>query len=335
MFSNVLNPQTSSSLLARRQATLDKLKTINDAIVAEEEERKKERQRERAATSPHPTKSPGFTLFPPTPSRHGQASVTPRKLSPLMRSNTSPANLPSPSRQNFNHDMPHRAKKTVTIVSPRTQEHLERPGTATSRGRSPSYLPDHGFHFGPDVSGLILDSPRSTGPGDYDEEEEKIGDRVTAMLLKPVIPEPQWQMVSPPASSASSVTTRRSPSSSASSVQTAVTRPSVDLADEAESALRTAVEISIARQISLSKQQHNLLRPLQTSIGQSRPAQQKPRSQDDKMSPVDSIRKASLGRNERFVETKMATPILVNPTLAPESRLAQHRRSERVVLEGL
>jgi hypothetical protein len=45
---------------------------------------------------------------------------------------------------------------------------------------------------------------------------------------------------------------------------------------------------------------------------------------------------AAVGENGRLAETKMATPTLVHPpeTLDSHLALAQHRRSERVVLEG-
>lgn len=66
-----------------------------------------------------------------------------------------------------------------------------------------------------------------------------------------------------------------------------------------------AVEVSIARQISVSRKQRRMLGPLQ-------------------MNPIEG---------KRLVETKTLTPRLVDPKKDPSSPLASHRKSERVVLE--
>ncbi|KAH8889835.1 hypothetical protein GQ53DRAFT_651583 [Thozetella sp. PMI_491] len=353
MFSGLLNPQGTQgtpSLLQRRQATLEKLKTINDNLDLDLE-REKEKIRQRRATSPQPTKSPaGFTLFPSTPGREAPPprlmpgpTVTPRRLSPRSRSNTSPALLPSPSKPNFPVSAPpKKEKKTVKIVSPRTMDEQNRAANVErlreqqaqqaqqarqqTQTQTTIVVQDKGFHFGPDESGLILDSPQSM------DEEDVIHSRAT----KPAILEPQWQIISPPSSSASSVATKRSPSS-ASSVQTTVTRPSLD---EGEAALQAAVEISIARQISVSRQQRQLLVPLQTNVAQfgtrsgsaamARAADRSPNSAASaSRSPINK-----LGRNERVAETKFSTPTLVVPRETLENQLAQHRKSERVVLES-
>ncbi|KAJ9138891.1 hypothetical protein NKR23_g8163 [Pleurostoma richardsiae] len=173
--------------------------------------------------------------------------------------------------------------------------------------------------FSPEQSRLVLDSPS--------EPDE---DTIVLQPLKPAISEPQWQMVSPPASAApsttvsnaSSSTPKKSAPSSASSAQTPATQPSVDI-DEPDTALKTAVEVSIARQISISRQQRQLLRPLQTSLSQRGPRGASPGATGPK-----------LGRNERLNETKYSTPTLVVPQETLDSQLAQHRRSERVVLEA-
>jgi hypothetical protein len=201
------------------------------------------------------------------------------------------------------------------------------------------------FQFGPDVSGLILDSPQSMD----EPSTSHFTSIVDAQPLKPTIPEPEWQMMpGPPAaeaaappptssSSASSIatTTRRSASSSASSAHTHVTRPSVDI-DESDSALKAAVEISIARQISISRQQRSLLlRPLKTDVAQMPPAPAPTggRARAATMAATASppIKKVALSRKEgRVVETRTGTP-----TEIVDSHPAAHRKSERVVLDGL
>ncbi|KAK3943821.1 hypothetical protein QBC46DRAFT_417891 [Diplogelasinospora grovesii] len=395
MFSGVLNPQgTPSSLLARRQATLEKLKTINDRIESEEEER--ERARYRRATSPQPTKSPGFTLFPPADPQ------TPRRLTPRMRSNTSPALLPSPSRAGFEFGLnqhppeqqPQQAtvkkeRKTVTIISPRTmdernrlaqveklreQQQQQQAETQRTQEETTHHVGrGHGFHFGPEESALILDSPQSMSSSEYYPGEEVAEPQLFplpmphAVPLKPTIPEPQWQMISPATSGvsgatggsvASSVTTKRSlssASSSAGSVQTQITRPSSPKLDlkiaEGDAALKAAVEISIARQISISRQQRQLLRPLQTNVvnvqtttqgsgggggggvvgrGMRRSASPNSATTTAKSKGVMTV------AGGRVAETKFSTPTLVVPeeTLDSQLALAAHRKSERVILEA-
>ena len=343
MFSGVLNPQgaasTASSLLARRQATLEKLKTINDKVVSEEME--KERGLVRRATSPQPTKSPGFSLFPSAPGRQqGQPS-------PRWRSNTSPALLPSPSRTSFEPDypppllpevQPRKEGKRVTIVSPRTMDERNRVAQveklreqqAETQKTQHAQKPQH--FFGPEESALCLDSPQSIS--DVDE----IVAPVSAVTLKPRIQEPQWEIITPPPPSASasseadSTTTKGAASSSptapstASSVQTHITRPSLEV-EEDDAALKAAVEISIARQISISRQQRNLLRTTTTMGPASRAAGRTVRSASAgaRMGPAGPASQGVIGR---VVDTKQSVPTLV------DIQLTQQRKSQSVVLEA-
>jgi hypothetical protein len=117
-------------------------------------------------------------------------------------------------------------------------------------------------------------------------------------------------------------------------VQTHVTKPSID---EPDVTLKNAVEISIARQISLSQQQRQLLRPLETNITASgRPVTRRDPSpassstSNSGRSPVG--RKLAVGRNERLGEAKSGTPTMVSRD-GFDAR-AENRRSERIVLEG-
>jgi hypothetical protein len=79
-----------------------------------------------------------------------------------------------------------------------------------------------------------------------------------------------------------------------------------ELDEEHDKAVLEAVELSIARQISVSRDQRRMLGPLQ-------------------MHPVE-------GR--RVAETKSSTPRLVDPRTDSSSPFAGHRKSERVVLES-
>lgn len=368
MFSGLLNPPSSaSSLLARRQATLERLRTVNDGLRIDEAQ---EALRPRRGTSPQPsTKSPGFTLFPPPrgDTRQGpSASVAPPpppRPSSHMRSHTLPALLSSPSRPSFEQQaqppsQPRKAKKTVTILSPRAmdernrtaqmerlrEQHVQmaRPPQADVQGRS--------FPFGPGESGLILDSPSSV------DDEADIGE---ALLLKaPDSHSPQWDMMpaetprgsavpaklsvvtnplqnnpahytskrSVPASTSVSTTASMSSSSTATPEAGTVRALANESAEAA--ALMAAVENSIARQISLSREQRRLLRPLQAAGSSFQAAS--PSSGASRSSP--GARNASDTRDGRVSETKSSTPTLIvhDPM---NGQHPQHRKSERVVLE--
>ncbi len=196
MFGSVLNPQQPpSSLLARRQATLDRLKTINDKL---REEDAKEAARQKRKTSPQPVKSPAFSLFPQsTPS--AKKPESPRKLSPRMRSNTSPAVLPSPVQPTFEHD-PMRAERgkgnflkvNPLRVNPTKTKRVEPPVREQLEPAQPKVV-----QFDPTRSNLFLDSP--TDDAEFEDNTGRL-----AEPFRPNIPEPQWQMISPPSSAAPS-----------------------------------------------------------------------------------------------------------------------------------
>lgn len=350
MFSDVLNqgprPEPAVSLLARRQATLERLKTINDGIAAEAREEEKDRARPRRATSPQPqpqqypdmAPSPRLSIFPAPPTH--RPMETP--LSRMTRSNTSPGRLPSPTQQTFD------ARQRVPPTRPMPQR-LEVPNPfemnppdprPISRHQEPIYPTDTSFHFGPDKSGLILDSPTSMN------SHEEI---IISQPFRPTLHEPQWQMISPSvASSAVTSTTsgRRGRSPSAASTSTHVTKPSSEL-DPQDAALQNAVEVSIARQISISRQQRNLLRPLQT-----RPrADTKPSGSGSGsgngagpgsavgegrsplgMTVVKAPSPSRLGRDEPIKEVQTSTPTLVHSRGSPVA--PEHRKSSWVVLES-
>lgn len=339
MFSGVLNPgggeTQTSSLLARRQATLEKLKTINDRVV--NEVMAGEKGLVRRATSPHyAARSPGFSLFPP-PQGHQQ------RTSPRPRSNTLPG-AASPSQEHFEVEVPvpetrtRKEAKRVTILSPRAMDERNRQAAverlrerqiqmakaqqAPQQAPPPEQVlqappaPPSDFVFKPEESVLILDSPQSSISG----LEEVASPTEMNPPLKPRINEPQWEIISPPSTSAlseaASMTTKRtasSASSNASSVQTHITRPSLEVEDD-DAALRAAVEISIARQISISRQQRNLLRTT-TKI---------PRSVSIKKNPMPTT-----GLPGRMLDSKQFVPTVV------DMHLGQNRKSARVVLEAM
>lgn len=351
MFSDVLGhpapkQDTSGSLLLRRQATLQRLKTIDDKVEAEEMER--DRSRQRRATSPQPTATPQLRLFPmPSEGRVTPSMDTPTSRSRAMRSNTSPGRLPSPTHATFDTKPGPSAATTShgpTLVVPNPFDNSPpQIRKQAKRELEPIYPTDTSFQFGPDKSGLILDSPT-----EIDSPADEI---VISQPFKPTLHEPQWQMVSPQSVSASSTapsvlssTTsalrQRSPSAaSTATTRTHATKPSSDL-DEADAAFQSAVEVSIARQISISRQQRQLLRPLQTRRvpgggggGAERSASVSPLGVKIVKSPTPSRR---LGDEESIKETKSSTPTLIHPREAPvnPAHLAQNRKSSWAVVEG-
>ncbi|KAK7736744.1 hypothetical protein SLS63_003091 [Diaporthe eres] len=317
MFSDVLgHPQprqeNSGSLLSRRQATLQRLKTIDDKVEAEEME-----------------KEPKGYLTTANPDTAIEA------ISNAIRRPCDPC-----------YGYPHESVTAIEV------EHFTRKTTVTNasnvrqkadfkRGNDKPwpYISHTTFQFGPDKSGLILDSPT-----EIDSPSDEI---VISQPFKPTLHEPQWQMVSPQSVSASSTAPsvlssstsgprHRSPSAASSATtHTHVTKPSSDL-DETEAALQSAVEVSIARQISISRQQRQLLRPLQTrrgpGAGGERSASVSPLGVKIVKSPTPSRR---LGEEESIKETKSSTPTLIHPREAPvnPAHLAQNRKSSWAVVE--
>ncbi|KAK8090895.1 hypothetical protein PG994_000400 [Apiospora phragmitis] len=381
MFGDVLkNNHSASSLLARRQGTLNKLKTIGDEI-EHPEEFGKPHGVNRRATSPQSMASPSFNLFPQPPSaetvarqqaHHQQLHRPPPKGRSLARSNTSPAMLHSPMKATFDDARPYNHLKDP----PKNQMNRGKMTIATlARSRNQS-VP----RFNADESSLILESPTEMDEEGYSPKEAESSSPppvIRSTSAKPQIHEPKWQMMNassqqPPMSGASSITSsrKRSPSS-ISSAQTHITKPSVDseiLKDltptisnttptiqsseerqqqqisPAGSAGMSAVEQSIARQISVSREQRRMLKPLQTTFG-SGPRPQYRRGSGPGSSGSGSGKvplhisplptpKIAMGQNERLAETKLLTPTLVTPRETEETKLLEHRKSERIVLEG-
>lgn len=344
MFSDLLgHPQpkqdSAGSLLLRRQATLQRLKTIDDKVEAEEMEKERS-SRQRRATSPQPTATPQLRLFPmPSEGRVTPALDTPTSRSRQMRSNTSPGRLPSPTQATFDTkpgpSAPSKSHGPTLVVPNPFENSPPQTRKQPKRELEPIYPTDTSFHFGPDKSGLILDSPT-----EMDSPADEI---VISQPFKPTLHEPQWQMVSPQSVSASSTAAsvlsgprQRSPSAASSATaHTHATKPSSDL-DEADAAFQSAVEVSIARQISISRQQRQLLRPLQTrrgTAGAERSASVSPLGVKIVKSPSPSRR---LTDEESIKETKSSTPTLIHPRESPvnPAHLAQNRKSSWAVVEG-
>ncbi|KAF7960428.1 hypothetical protein EAE96_000109 [Botrytis aclada] len=223
MFGDIIQKPstTTSSLLQRRQATLDRLKSVEEALAnkeAELEARTRALTKHRA-TSPQPNhNSPSFSLFPSTPSRQGHRDSSPtREKSLLNRSNTSPAAL-SPSRPSFAPGLDNDLHANLLIdgepsTNRRGHEHNDsssststqkpRKQSARSSSSSPRSRPQlHSARtWSPDESQLL--SPSSAEDSEADarsmngREREDIytTSQLTATKSRFEEREPTWQMI--------------------------------------------------------------------------------------------------------------------------------------------
>ncbi|KAH6688011.1 hypothetical protein F5X68DRAFT_8012 [Plectosphaerella plurivora] len=354
MFGGLLQSNgSSSSLLARRQATLERLRTINDRIVSEQD--KRDPARPRRATSPMHSRSPSLSMFPTPP----PTAPSPVPLSPRTRSATVPAGLPSNPRDG-GQDRNRQTRLPVSSLARvygASQDDLTAQAPSEAGQRRQEKNSSKESMFTPDHSSLILDSPTEEESSDYHIKEQ----------LRPTIYEPKWEMVSPSSGSTSNqaprnpgmglaaqtqsssdVATRAAPAASPAPVNTAqrhVKKTSEDAFDEAQ--LNAAVEISIARQISISQQQRDMLRKNIGGGGGAGVRRIKvPRNDRSAASPAglspnppsSTGTSASAGSGPgsgKLAAIPSSTPTLITP---PEpfvgSPLAQHRKSERIVVEG-
>ncbi|KAI0843174.1 hypothetical protein F5Y06DRAFT_82717 [Hypoxylon sp. FL0890] len=334
MFGSVL--QSQPSLLARRQATVQRLKSIDDAV--EKEEEVMHRDLPRRATSPS-RRSPTFALFPPTPSKK-PVHVPSSNATARLRSNTSPAELRSPSKATFEHshstpNQQHQQlqqQKQLPNEKPKIHRYKEPPNHAYQKGKMTiatlarardQHPTARETQFSPDSSNLVLESPSELSSPEFEVvKSESI--RPPASYMQ----EPKWQMMTPPThtpstESSSLVSDRKQPPSSpASSTHSSKTSDDEDAILENSSKMNP-VELSIARQISISRQQRKMLRPLQTTSS-------RPQRSPSKPTPVPKI---AMGKDERLAETKTKTPTLITPEDATNSYRGLYRKSERVVLD--
>ncbi|RGP59126.1 hypothetical protein FLONG3_11280 [Fusarium longipes] len=334
MFNSVLQPQqgSASSLLARRQANLDHLKMVKDAIA----ENRDGFRRPRRATSPQPS-----PIFVPT---GNQMKPLP---SPRFRANTSPVPYDSPSFVQTPEILTHEAKAKVVTLSRSETQHDKfasqathyQPVLVSKFNRRPSgaaaerisLVPK--IHPSPPRAALSpaklsrQNSPYTPSSGAAPVSPEHTDDEKDVHVAKGRNTSPSqasWQMVSPPASitSTNTGTSRRfSPSSSSSSPK----KKGTDA--DAQEALRNAVEISIARQISVSQQQRKMLHPLKSNPSVRHRRNGSPATSGPGYIPIEE--------GERLAETRSSTPVLVNPrelTHSPDA-YQMHRKSEMVILE--
>ncbi|ROT39399.1 hypothetical protein SODALDRAFT_276420 [Sodiomyces alkalinus F11] len=342
MFGNLLQTQSSSSaLLTRRQATVEKLRSTTNSQVALRDEDVKEDEGQRPPTTAT-SHAPPFTLFPPPP-----PSGT--STSPASPPHTLPTGLPAHPRQTVMYaKKPTVVTTAQAVASPAAAANgrLEPGSSPLPRERSESATGDH-----------VRQEPGQIAPQDSPEQRTKQA-RMTAQLatketsstarnkerLRLVVREPAWKVAT--TLDATTSPRGRSVSSPARTVPEHAKKSSQERFGD-EMALNAAVEISIARQISISQQQRHMLRKGLAS----RPRKQAnepsgmnglPERLGDRLGPgTPTVKKTkapvltNLAENGRLAATKMAMPTVVTP---PEpqigSPLAEHRKSEWIVVEN-
>jgi hypothetical protein len=129
----------------------------------------------------------------------------------------------------------------------------------------------------------------------------------------------------PPTSTATSraSTPKKDSVSSIASENLSVVKPPPSEETDEDKTLREAVQASISRQISVSREQREMLKPFRSQ------------SQRKAARPLGP-RKISIGENERLAETKKSTPTVVHPDsdkLSP-TIIRAHRKSEMVVFDA-
>ncbi|RFU75217.1 hypothetical protein TARUN_7021 [Trichoderma arundinaceum] len=309
---DALQPQQTQrpTLPVRRQVKLDRLK-LPAAKDFQDGSIPVEIIVPRRSTSPLPNGSPSFSLFP-----QNQAPVNglPPRLSSRARSNTSPAIVNFPTPAMFKGPAETR-KRTTSVSTPShdeplptdaqmTPERRERLVSKFHRKESPSE-PNM-----PKAAEQLSESPASV----------PVPPMPRSILKKPTGPPP------PPPSNREPVASsqqRAAPKQHQHQLSKASIRTDAD-EEEVEKALYEAVEISIARQISVSRQQRKMLVPLNRSASRKNPGE----------AAADVAAQINQSKNKRIAETRTATPVLIHPVKEANRGPGGYRKSSRVVLEG-
>ncbi|KAI1828676.1 hypothetical protein F4861DRAFT_544829 [Xylaria intraflava] len=332
MFNNVLNSE--SSPVTRHYATVQKPKNLEDVIETEEE---KSHGTTREASRQPAARSSGLLLFPT--SKQSEHHM-PHLRSPRLRSNTSPALPLEPSKAISNPAPSYKhpqGGETSNPPHPRHPAyHVEKPALAVVTN---IHATEPGL---PPVPNQSSGDKSNSAPNPL-TEKEPVGDEViTRRPGNPVAYHlplgPKRPIVSPSQNTPSAASPcaednlRKRSQTLASPSYNHAKGSSGELDDVPYPNIKmTPAEISIARQISVSRQQRKLLQPL--NIGRSlsvSPGRKASYTTAARISPKTAV------ENGAEAETKSATPVSVHPPEIPGAHLAlaQHRRSERAIPEN-
>ncbi|KND93108.1 hypothetical protein TOPH_02292 [Tolypocladium ophioglossoides CBS 100239] len=296
MFGHLLQHRSASSLLARRQATQDRIKAIKEG------EANMQQFERRKNPSPGAPAIWGSTIPP--------MHLAPRKrggghgLHSRLRSNTSPAMLPSPSQSSFDgSETPREQLRARHIAESTSHDSGIDEATATSR---PTERPQLISKFRQHSLSHQTNSPSAVGErASPMAKDDKFQIHVQSLDDREISPS-TWNSTHPPLANPTSHSYASKDSGrSRLDSSTGKSRAASLSEEDPEKSPTDPVEVSIAKQITVSRQQRALLGPLQRHELESK----------------------------RINETKSSTPRLVDPRQDPDSPKAIHRKSERVIVE--
>ncbi|KAL7820917.1 hypothetical protein V8C26DRAFT_419204 [Trichoderma gracile] len=266
----------------------------------------------RRSTSPTPSgSSSSVAVSGPDQAPPANNNLPPR-ISSRARSNTTTAvaNFPNPA---MNKPQLQTRKRTSSVSTPSRAQTLpadaepmpERRDRLISKFHRKESLSDDSNHKVTHSTESLVSAPTHAPP------------QPRSILKKPTAPPPP-----PPSNrSAEHIAPSKQQQHQSKPSESSTIRSDAD-EEVVEKALYEAVEISIARQISVSRQQRRMLVPLDRSA-----------SRRGANSP-DAAAKINLGKNKRLVETKTAVPVLIHQANRTNFSHGGSRKSSRVVLES-
>ncbi|KAL6884175.1 hypothetical protein HDV57DRAFT_447920 [Trichoderma longibrachiatum] len=262
----------------------------------------------RRSTSPSPSGSSPVAISTPEPAP-ANTNLPPR-VSSRARSNTTTAvaNFPNPA---MNKAPSQTRKRTSSVSTPSRAQTLpadaepmpERRDRLISKFHRKESLSEDINHKVTHSTESLVSVPTHAPP------------QPRSILKKPTAPPP------PPPSNRSAEHIAPPKQHQSKPSESSTIRSDAD-EEVVEKALYEAVEISIARQISVSRQQRRMLVPLDRSA-----------SRRGANSP-DAAAMINLGKNKRLVETRTAVPVLMHQANRTNFSHGGSRKSSRVVLEG-
>ncbi|PNP52213.1 hypothetical protein THARTR1_07422 [Trichoderma harzianum] len=277
----------------------------------------------RRGSSPLPESTPSDSLAVPNQAPAGNGP--PPRLSSRRRSNTTPAavvNFPTPAM----YKVPAQSRKRTTSVSTPSNDEPPLPADAeTTPERRERLISKFHRKESPSESNTPKAADQSSeSPASVSTQPQPQPPQPRSILKKPSgppPPPPTNRVAEPMAASQEAAP----PKQHQHQVSKASIRTDAD-EEEVEKALYEAVEISIARQISVSRQQRKMLVPLNRSASRRNPGEPAP----------DAASNIKLDKNKRLVETRTAVPVLVHPASranTPQGGGGGYRKSSRVILE--
>lgn len=319
MFQDVLGKKPQSGLLTRRQARLSNLRSYSDQPTKGPQMHGQRQGQQSEDMTPRRSRSPLFSLFPPTPGNVGSPS------SSRMRSYTCPVTPSTPSTEVYQlPEIRHRKISSQDAGDswprPVVEEVTSHPNLVSKFHRQQKNT----AHANLDPVQLVTRSNGSQG-----KSEIHIKDK-----LRPVVVEPAWQMMTPPTSRSSTSTDlyQKRAASPQTPVDSNQGTPYDGRPSAAAKALSDAVKASITRQISQSQQQRKLILPLQNAT--PRRGMKTMPGGEKGTTPAVAV---TMVEDERLAETRTSKPKLIHPEpMASESPRAMHRyhKSEQVILES-